>query len=47
MEPWIVPINAIGPKNSSKNKLNNKIIYNYHPNLNAHLIYRDNLFKTK
>ena len=26
------------PMNSSKNKLNSKIIYNFHPNPNAHLV---------
>ena len=25
-----------GPMNNSKNKLNSKIIYNFHPNPNAH-----------
>ena len=29
------------PMNSSKNKLNSEIIYNFHCFINAHLIYRE------
>ena len=33
----MVPKSVVKPINSSKNKLNSKIIYNFHPNSNAHL----------
>ena len=33
-----MPKNTVGPmNNSSKNKLNSKIIYNFNPHPNAHL----------
>ena len=35
--PWMVPKSVLKPINSSKNRLNSKIIYNFHPNPNAHL----------
>ena len=37
MGSWIVSKNKMGPINSSKYKLNNKIILIFHHNPNAHL----------
>ena len=33
--------------NSNKNKLNNEIIFIFHPNLNTHYIYKFYLFRKK
>ena len=33
----MVPKSVLKPINSSKNRLNSKIIYNFHPNPNAYL----------
>ena len=39
-----MPKNAVRPINSSKNKLNDEIIYNFNPHSNAHLRLRFHYF---
>ena len=38
-----MPKSAVGPMNSNKNKLNSEIIFIFHLNPNAPLIYMDDL----